>query len=433
MPEPLLKEQENTENSEAPADESADRTAEPVSLPYALPPPSDAPTPEPKISRGYALQRFVCIFCAMTAIFALLLCALQKLDEILSRGFWEYLSEELLCVDGEPKTLGDRMSAVAFGDLTLSAEEKEEINASLQASIALPRIYYIPKEQIADEIYYEQEALEKKMFDLYSFDYSKVPSGAYPIIPTDLSADSAADLKNDTTYNVEMQEISKAAKLRAAEAITSEPLVLIVHTHGTESFSAEDSICYGEDFNHPRSENVSENIVAVGETLCEALNKKGIPTIHCETMHDKESYISAYQRSAESIQYYLEKYPSIQYVFDVHRDSLIRSDLTKLRPVTLKNGNPCAQLMIIIGSDEKGAGEYDWESNLVLAEAIQQHLCDDTLGVPRQLYLRGASYNQQYAKYGLLLEIGSCGNSLSEANEAALAFADAFEKVLKGN
>lgn len=427
MPEQLFTEKEDTEPKETPPPAP---TAEPASTLYALPPPMDAPAPE-RISRGYALQRFVCIFCAATAIFALLLCALQKLDEIFSRGFWEYLSEELLCVDGEPKTLGDRMSEVAFGDFVLDAEEKEEINASLQASIALPRIYYIPKEQIADEIYYEQEELEKKMFALYSFDYSKVPSGAYPIIPTDLSTVSATDLKNDTTYAVDMQEISKAAKLRAAEFIPDEPLVLIVHTHGTESFSAEDSICYGDNFNNPRSEDVSENIVAVGETLCEALNKKGIPTIHCETMHDKESYISAYERSAESIQYYLQKYPSIRYVFDVHRDSLIRSDLTKLRPVTLRGGKPCAQLMMIVGSDEKGAGEYDWKSNLILAEAIQQHLCGDTLGVPRQLYLRGASYNQQYAKYGLLLEIGSCGNSLSEAKEAALAFADAFEKVLK--
>lgn len=429
MPEQLFTEKEDTETKEAPPTGSAAETA---SAPYALPPPEGVPIPDAKLPRGYALQRFLCIFCAMTAVFTLLLCTLQKLDEIFSRGFWEYLSEELLCIDGAQKTLGDRMSEAAFGDFVLDTEDKGEFNTSLQAAITLPRIYYIPKEQIADEIYYEQEELEKKMFELYSFDYSKVPSGAYPIIPTDLGAASDTDLKNDTTYTVDMQAISKAAKLREAEILPEEPLVLIVHTHGTESFSAEDSICYGEDFNNPRSEDVSKNIVAVGKTLAEALNKKGIPTIHCETMHDKESYISAYERSAESIQHYLEKYPSIRYVFDVHRDSLIRSDLTKLRPVTLRGGKPCAQLMMIVGSDEKGAGEYDWENNLVLAEAIQQHLYADTLGVPRQLYLRGASYNQQYAKYGLLLEIGSCGNSLSEAQEAALAFADAFEKVLKG-
>ncbi len=401
--------------------------------PRAALPPAAAPAPKPKLPRGYAVGRFACIFCAMTAVFVLLLCALQKLDEILSRGFWEYCTEELLAASGdEQTTLGDRMSAVAFGDSLLDTETKEELAASLLSPTFFPRIYYIPKEQILDKIYYEKNELEQKIFELYSFDTSKVPNGAYPILPSDLSAGSDTDLKNDTTYTVDMQSIAKAAKLREAEQISKEPLVLIVHTHGTESFSAEDSICYGEDFNTPRSEDVSKNVVAVGKTLSEALNKKGIPTLHCETMHDKESYISAYERSAESIAYYLEKYPSIRYVFDVHRDSVIRSDLTKLRPVTLHGGEPCAQLMMIVGSDEKGAGEYDWKSNLILAEAIQQQLFADTLGVARQIYLRGASYNQQYAKYGLLLEIGSCGNSLAEANRSALAFADAFEKVLKG-
>ena len=81
---------------------------------------------------------------------------------------------------------------------------------------------------------------------------------------------------------------------------------------------------------------------------------------------------------------------------------------------------------------KKGAGEYDWQSNLILAEAIQQRLLSNTLGIPRQLYLRGASYNQQLAKHGLLLEIGSCGNYLSEAQTAAKAFAEAFANTLLG-
>ena len=163
----------------------------------------------------------------------------------------------------------------------------------------------------------------------------------------------------------------------------------------------------------------------------EELNKNGIATIHCETMHDKESYISAYERSAESIQKYLEMYPSIKYVFDVHRDSLIRTVLTKLRPVTLHSEKPCAQIMMIVGSNEKSGIDYKWEENLILAKALQNELFENTVGTARQLYLRGATYNQQYAKYGLLLEIVSCGNSLDEAKLTAKVFANAFAKTLK--
>ena len=401
-----------------------------VPAPAALPPPY---TPVQKRPTRITLQRLISGICAGIAIAALLLTALQKPDEIPSRGLWQYLGEELLSAGNETKTLGDRISEATFGSGTPLLAEKSDLPASLQMPSILPRIYYIPREQILDDIYLERAALEKKIFALYSFDYTKVPADAYPILPSDQSATGATVLKNDTAFSVDMQEISKSAELRAAEVIPSEPLVLIVHTHGTESFSAEGSYCYNEDFNRPRSEDMSQNVVAVGKTLCEALNKRGIPTLHCETLHDKESYINAYTRSAESITAYLAKYPSIRYVFDVHRDSIIRSDLTKLRPVTLWKGEPCAQIMMIVGSDEKGAGEYDWQSNLVLAEAIQQRLFSDTLSIARPLYLRGASYNQQYSRYGLLLEIGSCGNSLSEANRAALAFAEAFSKVLSGD
>ncbi|MBR5011563.1 MAG: stage II sporulation protein P, partial [Clostridia bacterium] len=131
------------------------------------------------------------------------------------------------------------------------------------------------------------------------------------------------------------------------------------------------------------------------------------------------------------IKYYLEKYPSIEYIFDIHRDSLIRSDLIKLKPITLYGGEPCAQIMMIVGSSEKGASEYDWQSNLVLATAIQARLFEDAPHVARQLNLRGATYNQQYAKHGILLEIGSCGNTLEEAKNAAKAFGNALIDVLK--
>ncbi len=382
---------------------------------------TEQPTPPAPKPRRYILQKGICIFCAALAATVLCLYGWHTLDKMLRAGFWESVGNCLLS-----HSATNNRSTFAFADLPTGIEVSD-----LTPKPALPRIYYIPKEDLVDRSFDKKSELEQKIFDLYAFDYAKVPTGTYPILPTDLSVENAQALKNDTSYNVDMTEFAKSATLREAETILKEPLVLIVHTHGTEGFAAEGAICYSEKVNQPRTEDVSQNIVAVGKTLSDALNKKGIPTIHCEIMHDIDSYIAAYDRSAESIAHYLEKYPSIRYVFDVHRDSLIRSDLTKLRPVTLHKGAPCAQIMMIVGSDEKGAGEYDWQSNLVLAEAIQQNLVKDTLGVARQLYLRGATYNQQYAQYGLLLEIGSCGNSLSEAKAAALAFADAFEKVLK--
>lgn len=382
---------------------------------------NEQPPAPPKKARRYILHKSVRALLAAFAAAVLLLYGYYTVSSMLENGFWNAVGERMLAMG-----VRGNNPLLPFGPLAAPIDPVQ-----LTPTPALPRIYYIPREEIVNRAFSEKVALEQKIFDLYTFDYAKVPAGSYPILPTDLAAADAASLKNDTSYNVDMTAIAKAAVLREAESISAEPLVLIVHTHGTEGFSAEGSAFYSEDFNQPRTEDASKNIVAVGKILADALNKKGIPTLHCETMHDKDSYIAAYDRSAESIRRYLEKYPSIRYVFDVHRDSLVRADLTKLRPVTLHGGQPCAQLMMIVGSDEKSTGTYDWQSNLILAAAIQQELAEGTLGVARQLYLRGATYNQQYAKYGLLLEIGACGNSLSEAKAAALAFADAFEKVIK--
>lgn len=374
------------------------------------------PPAAPRKPRRRLWQKGLCALCAALAVTTLSLYGWHAAEEVLADGVANAALEHLL-----PYSL----SALP---VTLSP-----VDPALQPTPPLPRIYYIPREEIADRAYAEKAALEQKIFDLYAFPENDIPSDAHPIRPSDLSADSATALQNDTGYAVNMEAIAKAADLRAPESIAGEPLVLIVHTHGTEGFSKDGSTFYSEEYNVPRTEDVSQNVVAVGKHLAEALNKKGIPTLHCETMHDKESYIAAYDRSAESIRTYLERYPSIRYVFDVHRDSLIRSDLVKLRPVTLYKGAPTAQIMMIVGSGEKSGIDYDWQANLILAEAIQKCLVADTLGVARQLYLRGATYNQQYAAYGLLLEIGACGNSLAEAKNAASAFADAFAKVIKAS
>jgi len=389
-------------------------------FPPALPPPKeDFTIPKLRFSKLQFFLRLICITVALSVMF---MCAFQKLNSIFEEGIATHI-QNLLFSPTNQKSLGGRISAVAFGTLpTYSISE--------EAVISMPEIFYLPKNDIAHEIENDKKQTETELALLYSYDLSAVPKGFHPIIPTDASTADALALKNDTSYAVDMEKAAKDAKNLVTATTYDEPLVLIVHTHGTESFSSETPY-YSDTFNHPRSEDVSQNVVAVGKVLCDELNKRQIPTVHCETMHDKESYIAAYDRSAESIKHYLEKYPSIKYVFDVHRDSMIRSDLTKLRPVTLQNGKPCAQIMMIIGSDEKGAGDYPWEQNLALAVGIQQELSSKNAGIARKLYLRGASYNQQYAAHGLLLEIGSCGNTLAEAKEAARAFAYAFEKTIK--
>ncbi len=386
----------------------------------ALPPPTASPLPqEIRWKRIAVLQALCRILLASFALAVLSFFVADKIGDLAESGASKAVTELLL--DGS-RSVG----ATAF--CVPRIEKEITVPSSL---LTLPRIYYIPKESIVEKSISDSSKLKQKMTELYSYDYSKVPNGKYPIIPTDISAGTYTDIKNDTSYKIDIEKLEKEVILRDREEISKDPIVLIVHTHGTEGFSDIGTPYYNDEFNIPRTIDPSKNTVAVGRVLAEALNKKGIPTLQCEIMHDSESYLSAYERSAESIQKYLKEYPSIKYVFDVHRDSMIQSDLTKLRPVTYSDGKTCAQMMIIVGSGEKSGLDYPWEENLVLAAAIQKNLFDSETNIARQIYLRGATYNQQHSKYGLLLEIGSCGNSLEEAKNAALAFADAFEKVIK--
>ena len=63
-----------------------------------------------------------------------------------------------------------------------------------------------------------------------------------------------------------MAEISQKADTLSGAAISDEPLVLIVHTHGTEAFSNELPY-YNTKTNYPRSTDPSKNVIAVGKEL----------------------------------------------------------------------------------------------------------------------------------------------------------------------
>ena len=196
------------------------------------------------------------------------------------------------------------------------------------------------------------------------------------------------------------------------------PLVLILHTHGTEAYAPEHAASVPTDYSY-RSEDITENVVSVGCVLAKTLIDAGIPTLHCQTMFDAESYTASYQMSAAYIRKTLSEYPSIRYVFDVHRDALQDADGTVLRPVTCIGDEVCAQIMSVVGTDGAGGNHPDWHDNLTVAVHLQKHLNDNCPALARPINLRTATFNAQYATGSLLLEIGAAGNSVTEARSAA--------------
>lgn len=272
---------------------------------------------------------------------------------------------------------------------------------------------------------------------LYAFDYDAVPNGAYPIIPMDLSLSSygAGYIQNFTGYSPDTEALLQGAlrKEPSVEYLASsdKPSVLILHTHGTESYRSEEAISYTDAEVGFRSENLEENVVAVGKVLADALEARGIGTIHCTILHDRVQYKDSYARAEETIRAYLAEYPSIKLVIDLHRDAVMKSTGEMVRPVTLNSkGEATAQVMCVVGSSWNGGKNDRWEANLALALKLRAELNGSTKNLCRPPYLRGATYNQEFAPYSLLIEIGASGNSLSEAKRAALLVAEALTELI---
>lgn len=262
------------------------------------------------------------------------------------------------------------------------------------------------------------------------------PDGALTVLAEnfcwyDDPADAALHIINDTSYRVNLSAYSQRTYPITA-AIGDEPLVLIVHTHGTESYLPDGVDYYlpNEDF---RSEDPSQTVVAVGETIAETLRSMGIPVLHDTTMHDRDDFNNAYTESRAAIRSALAEHPSIRYVLDVHRDSIFDRNDRCEKTLTTIDGKNMAQIMLVVGTDEGGAAHSGWQTNLTVATHLQEQLNRLSPTLARPINLRTAAFNQALTTGSLLLEVGSCGNTIREACDAGRLFAVSFAALLLSN
>ncbi len=217
------------------------------------------------------------------------------------------------------------------------------------------------------------------------------------------------------------------------EVNSSEPQVLILHTHATETYQTWPDLIYDPDFT-ARTQNTELNMCAVGEKMAEVLNGAGINTLHDTTLHDSPSYTESYDRSYATTQAYLEKYPSIKVVLDVHRDAIEDADGTRVKPLCTVNGEDTAQVMIIAGCDNGSSIRLpNWRLNLRFAAAWEQAMEQRTPGLTRPVMCAYRYYNQDLTTGSLLIEIGGHANTVAEAVRAGQYAAEALAVLLGGH
>ncbi|MBR5223148.1 MAG: stage II sporulation protein P [Clostridia bacterium] len=229
---------------------------------------------------------------------------------------------------------------------------------------------------------------------------------------------SGVYMKNSSGLSINIKNLL-SSKLKFKIEKNSQPQVLIMHTHTTETFLNEDKKTYTEN-DKARTTDNNKNMVMVGEIIAKKLNEAGIKTLHDKTQHDYPQYTGSYSRSAKTVNSYLSKYKSIKIVLDLHRDSVTVSGNDKAKLVTKINGKKAAQVMLVMGSQSGSIKNHpNWQENLKLALKFQQTMEAKYPTLARPLVLASKNYNQSLCSGSMLIEFGTEMNSLDEAKYSA--------------
>ncbi len=208
-----------------------------------------------------------------------------------------------------------------------------------------------------------------------------------------------------------------------------DPAVLILHTHATESYTR-----HGESYTETsawRTLDEGYNMISVGDAVAASLEEMGIRVIHDRTLHDYPSYNGSYNHARKAILDYLQEYPSIRLVLDLHRDAS-GDPSNQLRTLAEVEGQPSAQLMLVIGTNGSGLSHPDWEENMALGVKLHAQLERIAPGITRPIVLRSQRFNQDLCPGALLIEVGAAGNSHAEALTAARVLAQAIGALSLG-
>jgi len=141
-----------------------------------------------------------------------------------------------------------------------------------------------------------------------------------------------------------------------------------------------------------------------------------------QILNDKGwKYGKSYDASRPVVETALDENDDLQYVVDVHRDSLPRDKTTK----EIDDTN-YATILFVIGAEHK-----NFEKNLELATALHKKIEKAYPGLSKGVIQKeGANsngvYNQDMSDKAILIEVGGFENSLEEMYRTADVFSEVF-------
>lgn len=210
------------------------------------------------------------------------------------------------------------------------------------------------------------------------------------------------------------KEEKKEEKVSKTEK--KEPLIYIYNTHQTEEYDAGNLKEY----------NITPTVYMAANILKKKLSNLGIESIvEDENIVDvlrknNWKYSESYNASWMWLERAHEKYPSVKYFIDLHRDS-------SSGKVTI-NDEPYAKMMFVIGMNHEG-----YEKNESLMLELNTYLNENYQGLMRDVfYGKRSRYNQHFNENTMLIEVGGPKNNIEEVQNSVSALGDALAHVIGG-
>ena len=201
------------------------------------------------------------------------------------------------------------------------------------------------------------------------------------------------------------------------------PVIYLYNSHQLENYDSANLDIYG----------ITPNVMMASYLLKEKLNSSGISTIVEDA--NMTQFLSAngfvhtqsYMASRIFILDKINKYSSLKYFIDIHRDSVSRNITT-----ASINGKSYAKILFVVGLEHD-----NYKDNLKVVSDINDIADKYYSGLSRGIYKKEGEgvdgiYNQDISSNSILIEVGGVDNNIDEVLNTTDALADILKIYIEG-
>lgn len=256
---------------------------------------------------------------------------------------------------------------------------------------------------ISDSLNYSNDL---SFLDIINFNLS----GPETILKSTFSGiEMAEDIKKVYSDNGDNKE-----NIEKVNDSKKEPILYIYNTHQTEEYISSSLANY----------NITPTVYMAGNILKQELEKYNVYSVvedeNIKTVLNEHNWVykDSYSASRLWLERTKEKYPTIKYYLDLHRDSVsLTANI---------NNKSYARIMYVLGMNYDG-----YEKNEALMVKLNEYTKEKYPGLSRDiLYAKKNTFNQDFSGNVFLIEVGGNKNNFNAVYNSVLALAEIIGNVI---